>query len=115
MKRSICKRCGGAFWESYKGARGEDLCDSCEGERQESHLPSTSPSCDEANHAPVEVERIAMALCKAADDDWDWSVFYIVDATDNAETAREVYRAMARAALAAMRSDSATPSKGCAE
>ncbi|MGI2036267.1 hypothetical protein ACRQ1B_28230 [Rhizobium panacihumi] len=31
MVQSICKRCGGSFWESEKGARGEDLCDTCEG------------------------------------------------------------------------------------
>lgn len=27
MHRGTCKVCGGAFWETYKGARGEDLCD----------------------------------------------------------------------------------------
>lgn len=27
MHRGRCKVCGGAFWESYLGARGEDLCD----------------------------------------------------------------------------------------
>ena len=36
MVRSICRNCGGAFWETYKGARaetsdhGSDLCDECE-------------------------------------------------------------------------------------
>lgn len=25
-----CKLCGGTFWESYQGARGEDICDGCE-------------------------------------------------------------------------------------
>ncbi|TCL87945.1 hypothetical protein C8J38_1278 [Rhizobium sp. PP-WC-2G-219] len=31
MAHSVCKRCGGGFWESEKGAREEDLCDECEG------------------------------------------------------------------------------------
>lgn len=48
------------------------------------------------------IEQVAKALCKAADDNWDWSVFYIVDARDTAETGRAVYRAMARAAIAAL-------------
>lgn len=30
MNRGICKLCGGTFWESFKGARGEDVCDNCE-------------------------------------------------------------------------------------
>lgn len=30
MYRGTCKRCGATFWETYKGARGEDLCDACE-------------------------------------------------------------------------------------
>lgn len=29
MHSGICKKCGATFWESYKGARGEDLCDAC--------------------------------------------------------------------------------------
>lgn len=49
------------------------------------------------------VEKVARRLCEAADDDWDWSVFYIVDANDTAETGRDVYRNMARAAIEAMR------------
>ena len=49
------------------------------------------------------VERVARAMCAAAEDDWDWSVFYIVDANDTAETGREVYRDMARATIEAMR------------
>lgn len=48
------------------------------------------------------VERVARAMCEAADDDWDWSVFYIVDVNDTAETGRDVYRDMARAAIGAM-------------
>lgn len=32
MHLGICKICGGNFWESYKGARGEDLCDGCDKE-----------------------------------------------------------------------------------
>jgi len=31
MTHSVCKRCGGSFWESEKGAKEEDLCDDCEG------------------------------------------------------------------------------------
>jgi len=49
------------------------------------------------------IEKVARALCKAADDDWDWSVFYIVDGNDTAETAQNLYRGMARAAIQAMR------------
>lgn len=30
MHQGICKTCGGTFWESFRGARGEDLCDACE-------------------------------------------------------------------------------------
>jgi len=48
------------------------------------------------------VEKVARALCEAADDNWDWSIFYIVDANDTAETGRDVYRDMARAAIEAM-------------
>lgn len=29
MMLGICKKCGGSFWESSRGARGEDLCDKC--------------------------------------------------------------------------------------
>lgn len=47
------------------------------------------------------VEKAARAMCEAADDNWDWSVFYIVDANDTAETAQNLYREMARAALEA--------------
>lgn len=49
------------------------------------------------------VERVARAMCEAADDNWDWSVFYIVDANDTAETGHDVYRDMARAAIEAMK------------
>lgn len=47
------------------------------------------------------IEAAAKAMCKAADDDWDWSVFYIVDARDTAETGQNLYREMARSALTA--------------
>lgn len=30
MHRGICQHCGGTFWETSPGARGEDICDSCE-------------------------------------------------------------------------------------
>ena len=30
MHQGICKNCGGTFWESSPGARGEDICDPCE-------------------------------------------------------------------------------------
>jgi hypothetical protein len=30
MHRGKCKQCGGAFHESFAGARGEDLCDTCQ-------------------------------------------------------------------------------------
>lgn len=29
MHQGICKNCGGTFWESSPGARGEDICDTC--------------------------------------------------------------------------------------
>lgn len=48
------------------------------------------------------VEKVAKALCEAAEDDWDHSVFYIVEAGDTAETGREMYRVLARAAIAAL-------------
>ena len=37
MVRTSCKKCGAAFWETYRGARAEtgdfgDVCDRCEGE-----------------------------------------------------------------------------------
>jgi hypothetical protein len=48
-------------------------------------------------------ERVARALCAAADDDWDGSVFYMVDANDTVESGRDVYRALADAAIALVR------------
>jgi len=45
------------------------------------------------------VEKVARALCAAADDNWEWSVFYIVDANDTAESAQDLYRGMASTAL----------------
>lgn len=48
------------------------------------------------------VEKVAKAACAAVGDDWDWSVFYIVDANDDQETGREAYREIARAAIAAL-------------
>lgn len=37
MNQGICKNCGGSFWETSKGARGEDICDRCD-ELRESRL-----------------------------------------------------------------------------
>jgi hypothetical protein len=45
------------------------------------------------------IENAARAICRAAGDDWDWSVFYIVDANDTPESAQNLYIGMARAAL----------------
>ena len=52
-------------------------------------------------------ERVARALCAAADDDWDGSVFYMVDANDTVESGRDVYRALADAAIALVRGEQA--------
>jgi hypothetical protein len=49
------------------------------------------------------VEKMARAIAKTQDDDWDNPSLFIVDANDDAESCREAYRDMARAALAVAR------------
>lgn len=51
MHRGTCKVCGGTFWESSKGARGEDLCDGCEVLKSEFDKGNTEPPSGGVNES----------------------------------------------------------------
>lgn len=60
------------------------------------------------------VERVAKAICETEgyEDDWEKPTMFMTEATDTAESCREIYRDMARAAIRAL---SASPHASGAE
>ncbi|MEH3108959.1 MAG: hypothetical protein PGN22_02780 [Agrobacterium cavarae] len=63
MSRGICKRCGGSFYESHPGARGEDLCDTCDDRDRQFMVRIIRDSDDE--HADIVVTTNSEEKAKA--------------------------------------------------
>ena len=57
-------------------------------------------------------EKVARALCAAADDDWDRSFFSMVASNDTPKTGQEAYRALADAVIAVVLKEAARVAKG---